>query len=127
MEELLRYHSIVDWIAFDRVATEDMEIGGQAVRAGEGLFVLGAPANRDHRVFERPDELDVRRGTRNHVAFGYGVHQCLGQNLARAELEIAYRTLFERIPGLRVVGDDDALPFKYGGVIFGLHALPVAW
>ncbi|WP_239513681.1 cytochrome P450 [Streptosporangium sp. 'caverna'] len=127
VEELLRYHSIVDWLAFDRVATEDMEIGGQAVRAGEGIFVLGASANRDPRAFERPDELDLRRGARNHVAFGYGVHQCLGQNLARAELEIAYRTLFERIPGLRVVGEDDELPFKYGGAIFGLHALPVAW
>jgi cytochrome P450 len=127
VEELLRYHSIVDWVAFDRVATEDMEIGGQAVRAGEGIFVLGASANRDPRAFERPDELDVRRGARNHVAFGYGVHQCLGQNLARAELEIAYRTLFARIPNLRVVGEDDELPFKYGGLIFGLHALPVAW
>ncbi|MEV8632721.1 cytochrome P450 [Streptosporangium sp. NPDC051023] len=127
VEELLRYHSIVDWIAFDRVATEDMEIGGQAVRAGEGMFVLGASANRDPRVFERPDELDLRRGARNHLAFGYGVHQCLGQNLARAELEIAYRTLFERIPTLRVVGQDDELPFKYDGVIFGMRALPVTW
>ncbi|MEV7006523.1 cytochrome P450 [Streptosporangium sp. NPDC051022] len=127
VEELLRYHSIVDWIVFDRVATEDMEIGGQTVRAGEGMFVLGASANRDPRVFERPDELDLRRGARNHVAFGYGVHQCLGQNLARAELEIAYRTLFERIPTLRIVGEDDELPFKYDGVVFGLGALPVAW
>ncbi|MEU6741688.1 cytochrome P450 [Streptosporangium sandarakinum] len=127
VEELLRFHSIVDWVAFDRVATEDMEIGGQAVRAGEGIFVLGASANRDPRAFDRPDELDVRRGARNHLAFGYGVHQCLGQNLARAELEIAYRTLFERIPGLRVVGEDAELPFKYGGPIFGLHSLRVAW
>ncbi len=127
VEELLRYHSIVDWIAFDRVATEDMEIGGQLVRAGEGMFVLGASANRDPRAFERPDVFDIGRGARHHVAFGYGVHQCLGQNLARAELEIAYRTLFERIPGLRIVGEDDELPFKYDGVIFGLSALPVAW
>ncbi|GHH63943.1 cytochrome P450 [Streptosporangium violaceochromogenes] len=127
VEELLRYHSIVDWVAFDRVATEDMEIGGQVVRAGEGMFVLGASANRDPRVFDRPDELDLRRGARNHVAFGYGVHQCLGQNLARAELEIAYRTLFERLPGLRVVGDDEELSFKYDNLVFGLHALPVAW
>lgn len=89
--------------------------------------MLGASANRDPRAFGRPDELDLRRGARNHVAFGYGVHQCLGQNLARAELEIAYRTLFERIPSLRVVGDDAELPFKYDGVIFGLHALPVTW
>ncbi|MFF0576209.1 cytochrome P450 [Streptosporangium saharense] len=127
VEELLRYHSIVDWIAFDRVATQDLEIGGQAVRAGEGMFVLGASANRDPRVFDDPDALDVRRGARNHLAFGYGVHQCLGQNLARAELEIAYRTLFERLPDLRVVGEDDELPFRYDGVIYGLAALPVTW
>ncbi|MFC3985365.1 MULTISPECIES: cytochrome P450 [Streptosporangium] len=127
VEELLRYLSIVDWVGFDRVATEDVEIGGQVVRAGEGLFVLGASANRDARVFDRPDDLDLRRGARNHMAFGYGVHQCLGQNLVRAELEIAYRTLFERIPGLRVVGADDDLPFKYAGAIFGVRELPVAW
>ncbi|MFI6595619.1 cytochrome P450 [Nonomuraea sp. NPDC050536] len=127
VEELLRYHSIVDWVAFDRVAIEDQEIGGQHVKQGEGIYVLGASANRDERAFDRPDELDVERGARNHVAFGYGVHQCLGQNLARAELEIAYRTLFERIPGLRVPQADEELSFKYDSAIFGLNALPVTF
>ncbi|NUP83214.1 MAG: cytochrome P450 [Nonomuraea sp.] len=127
VDELLRYHSVVDWVAFDRVSTEDQEIGGQLVRKGEGIFVLGASANRDERAFERPDEFDVARGARHHVAFGYGVHQCLGQNLARAELEIALRTLFERLPGLRVTVADEDLPAKYEGVIFGLKELPVAW
>jgi cytochrome P450 monooxygenase len=127
VDELLRYHSVVDWVGFDRVATEDQEIGGQLVRKGEGIFVLGASANRDERAFERPDEFDTGRGARHHVAFGYGVHQCLGQNLARAELEIALRTLFERIPALRVTVADEDLPAKYDGVVFGLTALPVAW
>ncbi|MEV0383716.1 cytochrome P450 [Nonomuraea sp. NPDC050643] len=127
VDELLRYHSIVDWVAFDRVATEDQEIGGQLVRRGEGIFVLGASANRDELAFERPDEFDVGRGARHHVAFGYGVHQCLGQNLARAELEISLRTLFERIPGLRVTVADEELPAKYDGAIFGLKAMPVTW
>ncbi|MEV4170933.1 cytochrome P450 [Nonomuraea sp. NPDC049709] len=127
VEELLRYHSVVDWVAFDRVATEDQEIGGQLVRKGEGIFVLGASANRDERAFERPDAFDVERGARHHVAFGYGVHQCLGQNLARAELEIALRTLFERVPGLRVTMADEELPAKYDGAIFGLEAMPVMW
>ncbi|MFC5829356.1 cytochrome P450 [Nonomuraea insulae] len=127
VDELLRYHSVVDWVAFDRVATEDQEIGGQQVRKGEGIFVLGASANRDERAFERPDEFDVERGARHHVAFGYGVHQCLGQNLARAELEIALRTLFERIPDLRVTVSDEDLSAKYDGAIFGLKAMPVAW
>ncbi|MEV4805185.1 cytochrome P450 [Nonomuraea sp. NPDC049421] len=127
VEELLRYHSIVDWVAFDRVAVEDQEIGGQLVRKGEGVYVLGASANRDERAFERPDDFDVQRGARHHVAFGYGVHQCLGQNLARAELEIALRTLFERLPGLRVTAPEEELGLKYGKAIFGLTRMPVAW
>jgi cytochrome P450 len=127
VDELLRYHSIVDWIAFDRVATEDQEIGGQLVRKGEGIYVLGASANRDERAFERPDEFDIERGARHHVAFGYGVHQCLGQNLARAELEISLRTLFERIPALRVTVADEDVAAKYDGAIFGLKSLPVIW
>ncbi|MEV5889261.1 cytochrome P450 [Nonomuraea fuscirosea] len=127
VDELLRYLSIVDWVAFDRVSTEDQEIGGQQVRKGDGIYVLGASANRDERAFERPDEFDPGRGANHHVAFGYGVHQCLGQNLARAELEIALRTLFERVPGLRVTMSDEELPAKYDGAIFGLTAMPVTW
>ncbi|WP_246083779.1 cytochrome P450 [Nonomuraea diastatica] len=125
VDELLRYHSIADWVAFDRVATEDQDIGGQLVRKGEGIFVLGASANRDDRAFERPDEFDIGRSARHHVAFSYGVHQCLGQNLARAELEIALRTLFERLPGLRVAVADEDVPVKHESPIFGLTALPV--
>ncbi|MGP3930155.1 cytochrome P450 [Nonomuraea sp. KM88] len=127
VDELLRYLSVVDWVAFDRVAIEDQDIGGQLVRKGEGIFVLGACANRDERAFERPDEFDIGRSARHHVAFGYGVHQCLGQNLARAELEIALRTLFERLPGLRVTVADEDVPVKHESPILGLKALPVAW
>ncbi|MEU0003934.1 cytochrome P450 [Streptomyces sp. NPDC006314] len=127
VEELLRYHSIVDWVALARVATEDIPIGGQTIRAGEGVFVLGASANHDERVFTDPAVLDVHRGRRNHLAFGYGVHQCLGHNLARAELEIAYRRLFERLPDLRVLGDPEDLPFRYEERTFGLHRFPVSW
>lgn len=127
VEELLRYHSIVDWAAFDRMAVEDMDIGGQQVEAGDGIFVLGASANRDDRTFDDPDAFDIHRGARNHVAFGYGVHQCLGQNLARAELEIAYRTLFARIPTLRVATDAAQLRYKSDSPIFGLYELPVTW
>ncbi|MEU6037822.1 cytochrome P450 [Actinomadura sp. NPDC047616] len=127
VEELLRFHSVVDWAAFDRVATEDVELGGQVIRAGEGIFVLGASANRDELVYERPDEFDVHRGTRHHLAFGYGFHQCLGQHLARAELEIGLRTLFERIPSIRLAVGPDELPFKYENRTFGLYRLPVTW
>ncbi|MFI0423194.1 cytochrome P450 [Spongiactinospora sp. 9N601] len=127
VEELLRFHSIVDWVAFDRATTQEIEIGGRKIGAGEGVLVLGASANRDERVFPDPDRLDIRREARPHVAFGYGVHQCLGQNLARAELEIALRTLFERVPGLRVDTPDEELSFKYTAPIFGMNALPVSW
>uniref|UniRef100_UPI0016615645 cytochrome P450 n=1 Tax=Nonomuraea sp. SYSU D8015 TaxID=2593644 RepID=UPI0016615645 len=69
----------------------------------------------------------VHRGNRHHVAFGYGVHQCLGQNLARAELEIAFSTLFRRIPTLRVAVPVDDLPYKHGNLAYGIHELPVTW
>ncbi|MFI9031218.1 cytochrome P450 [Streptomyces sp. NPDC053560] len=126
VEELLRYYSVADLVAF-RVAVEDVEIGGQLIRAGEGIVPLIAAANHDDTVFETPDEFDPERSARSHVAFGYGVHQCLGQNLVRLEMEIAYRTLFERIPTLRLAVPVEELPLKYDGVLFGLHELPVTW
>ncbi|MFD3916638.1 cytochrome P450 [Streptomyces sp. NPDC058603] len=126
VEELLRYYSVADLVAF-RVAVEDVEIGGQLIRAGEGIIPLVAAANHDGTVFDRPDEFDPGRSARSHVAFGYGVHQCLGQNLVRVEMDIAYRTLFERIPTLELAVPVEELPLKYDGVLYGLHALPVRW
>jgi cytochrome P450 monooxygenase len=126
VEELLRYYSVADLVAF-RVAVEDVEIGGQLIRAGEGIIPLVAAANHDGTVFERPDEFDPGRSARSHVAFGYGVHQCLGQNLVRVEMDIAYRTLFERIPTLELAVPVAELPIKYDGVLYGLHSLPVRW
>ncbi len=83
-------------------------------------------ANRDPLPFEHPDEFDIRRpDVRHHVGFGYGAHQCLGQNLARAELEIAYRTLLQRIPTLRLAVPVEQLDLKTDSQIFGLHSLPV--
>jgi cytochrome P450 monooxygenase len=110
-----------------RVATEDVEIAGQLIRAGEGIIPLVAAANHDERAFACPHAFDPARTERHHVAFGYGVHQCLGQNLVRIEMETAYRRLFERIPGLRLAVPAEELPFKYDGVLCGLHALPVRW
>jgi cytochrome P450 monooxygenase len=126
VEELLRLHSVADLVAL-RVAAEDVEIAGQLIRAGEGIMPLVAAANHDENVFECPHKFDPARPVQQHVAFGHGAHQCLGQNLASAELEIAYRTLFERIPTLRLATPAEQLPFKYDGVIFGLHKLPVSW
>lgn len=126
IEELLRYHSVADLVAL-RVAIEDVEIGGQLVRAGEGIVPLVVEARTTIRMFERPDEFDPSRSATGHVAFGYGVHQCLGQNLVRLEMDVAYRGLFKRIPTLEVAVPLEELQFKYDGVLFGLHALPVRW
>jgi cytochrome P450 len=126
VEELLRYFTIAE-SATSRVATEDVEIGGVTIKAGEGILGLGYSANRDPEAFDRPDELDIERGARHHVAFGFGAHQCLGQNLARMELQIVFDTLFRRIPTLKIAAPVDDLPFKIDASVFGLHSLPVTW
>lgn len=125
VEELMRFLSIADGML--RVATEDIEIGGVTVRADDGVVFSTSVINRDDSVFEDPDALDWHRPSRHHVAFGFGIHQCLGQNLARAEMEIALGTLFERLPGLRLAAEPDRIPFKPGDTIQGLVELPVAW
>lgn len=126
VEETLRFHSVADLVSL-RVAVEDVEISGQLVKAGEGIVPLVAAANHDENSFECPHMFDPSRSARHHVAFGYGVHQCLGQNLVRVEMEIAYKKLFERIPTLELAVPADGLSFKHDGVVHGLHALPVRW
>jgi cytochrome P450 len=126
IEELLRYFTIVD-LATSRFATEDVEIDGVTIKAGEGVLAVGYAANWDPRVFDEPAELDIKRGARHHVAFGFGPHQCLGQNLARAELQIVFDTLFRRIPGLKLAAPIEELPFKQDASIYGLYRLPVTW
>ncbi|MEW2033178.1 cytochrome P450 [Streptomyces roseifaciens] len=125
VEELLRFLSIADGLI--RVATEDIEIGGRTVRTGDGIMIGTSVVNRDAAAYADPDALDVRRSARHHVAFGYGVHQCLGQNLARAEMEIALSALFTRIPGLRLAVAPGEVSVKPGDTLQGLFALPVAW
>jgi pentalenic acid synthase len=127
VDELLRFHSVQDWVSVDRKAAADVEVAGVTVRAGDRLVVLTASANRDERAIERPDDLDVRRPPHQHLAFGHGVHQCVGHTLARAELEIAYDRLFARIPTLRLTVPLAELPFAYDAAFFGLHELPVTW
>ncbi|GHA43226.1 cytochrome P450 [Streptomyces spiroverticillatus] len=126
VEETLRFHSVADLVSL-RVAVEDVEIGGHLIRAGEGVIPLAAAANHDESAFACPHAFDPARTERHHVAFGYGVHQCLGQNLVRTEMEIVYRRLFERIPTLELAVPVEELPLKYDGVLYGLHELPVRW
>ncbi|MBB4686258.1 cytochrome P450 [Amycolatopsis jiangsuensis] len=126
VEELLRYFTIAEF-ATSRVAREDVEIAGVTIREGEGVLGLSHAADFDETVFPEPDRIDITRGGRHHVAFGFGAHQCLGQNLARMELQIVFDTLFRRIPTLRLAVPFEQLPFKHDSSIFGLHCLPVTW
>jgi cytochrome P450 len=126
VEELLRYLTISHF-GRRRVATEDVEVAGQLVRAGEGIIAANDAANRDADAFPDPDVLDLSRDARHHLAFGYGTHQCLGQPLARVELQVVYPALFRRLPGLALAEPVDALRFKESMVFYGLFSLPVRW
>ncbi|MFF2717168.1 cytochrome P450 [Streptomyces sp. NPDC058011] len=125
VEELLRFLSIADGL--QRLAIEDLEVDGATIRKGEGVVFSTSLINRDAEVFPCAETLDWDRSARHHLAFGFGIHQCLGQNLARAELEIAMRTLFERLPGLRLAVPAHEILHKPGDTIQGLLELPVAW
>ncbi|HEX6354493.1 cytochrome P450 [Actinophytocola sp.] len=125
VEELLRYLSITD--GFTRVATADIEIADITIRKDDGIIFLTSVINRDEDVRERPDSLDWHRATQNHIAFGFGIHQCLGQNLARVILRIALHSLFERLPDLRLAAAPEDVPFKPGIAIQGMIELPVTW
>jgi cytochrome P450 len=126
VEELLRYLSIVH-SGRRRVALADIEVGGVTIRAGEGVVLSNEVANHDPDAFPAPGRLDIDRNPRNHVAFGFGVHQCLGQPLARVELQVVYSTLYRRIPTLRLAVDLDRIPFKHDGNVYGVYELPVTW
>lgn len=126
-EEMLRYWGIVSTDP-RRVATEDVEIGGQLIRKGEGVIVSLVSGNRDPNAFgPTADEVDITRQARSHVAFGFGSHQCLGQNLARVEMQVVWPRLFERIPDLRLALPVDELDFKKNSIVYGLKSLPVTW
>ncbi|MCK8677127.1 cytochrome P450 [Streptomyces lichenis] len=125
VEELMRFLSIAD--GFVRVAREDIEIEGEVIRADEGVLFSTSLINRDTSAYTDPDALDWNRSARHHLAFGFGIHQCLGQNLARAEMEIALGTLLHRLPDLRLAAPADTIPFKPGDTIQGMLELPMAW
>lgn len=126
VEELLRLLTVTHF-GRRRVAVEDIEVGGVLIRAGEGVVAAGEIANRDPEAFAEPDEVDVDRSPNHHLAFGHGVHQCLGQQLARVELQVAYPALLRRFPGLRVDTPLDEIAFRDAMVVYGVHALPVTW
>ncbi len=126
VEELMRYLSIVH-AEVERIATEDFTMGGQLISAGDFL-VMNLPAgNWDENFVDHPERLDADRNSRGHLGFGYGVHQCIGQNLARAEMQIAFATLARRLPGLRLAVPSENLSFRDDHTIYGMNALPITW
>ncbi|MDO3638762.1 cytochrome P450 [Mycolicibacterium arseniciresistens] len=126
VEELMRYCSIIQ-TGQRRIAVEDIEVDGETIRAGEGIILDVAPANWDTRQFPDPDRLDLLRQNGPHVGFGYGRHQCVGQQLARMELQIVLPSLLRRIPTIRLAVPLDELPFKHDALAYGLYELPVTW
>jgi len=126
VEELLRYISPVQFLP-RRVALEDVAIGDVVIPKGEGVFAVNPAANRDPAVFADPDKFDIHRDASHHVAFGYGIHQCLGQLLARMELQVLFPLLLQRLPDLRIAADGGEIRFKDDMQIYGVHNLPVAW
>jgi cytochrome P450 len=126
VEELLRYLTIVH-TGVRRIAAEDIEIAGHTIRAGDGVILDVSAANWDPDAFPDPETLDLTRAARHHHAFGYGAHQCLGQTLARVELQVVISTLYRRIPTLQLAVPADEIEFAFEGVAYGLRSLPVTW
>jgi cytochrome P450 len=125
VEELLRFLSVAHHVAF-RQASADIEIGGKRIRENDGVIAPLMAANRDPEIFPDPDRFDIHRDARQHLAFGYGIHQCLGQGLARVELQAVFGRLFTRFPNLEVAVSIDQLRFK-NALIYGVDELPVRW
>lgn len=126
VEELLRYLTIAQHPR-QFVAVADTPVGDHTIRAGEGVLVSLPATNRDGSAFDDADTLDVTRSARHHLAFSYGPHQCLGQSLARRELVLLYRTLFTRVPTLRLADAVEDFDLKSQTRAHGFNSLNVTW
>ncbi|MBM9509327.1 cytochrome P450 [Actinacidiphila acididurans] len=126
VEELLRYLTIVH-IGVQRTPTEDVELAGVTLKAGETALIHLPSVNRDPERFPDPDTLDVTRRAAGHLTFSHGIHQCLGQQLARQELRVGFTTLLREFPELRLDADPADIPMRDNMTIYGVHRLPVAW
>ncbi|HEY4456426.1 MAG TPA: cytochrome P450 [Pseudonocardiaceae bacterium] len=126
VEELLRYLTVVN-SGLPRIAQVDLELSGQQIKAGELLVCSLPAANRDDELGRHIDEFDLTRKVATHVAFGHGIHHCLGAPLARVEMRIAYPALLRRFPTLRLAVPVEDVPFRVFSAVYGLEALPVTW
>lgn len=126
-EELFRYIAPTQ-TGRRRLATEDLEVGGQLIKAGEGVIALDHQSSRDPDKFPDPDRLDLeRKEARRHNALGFGTHQCAGQSLARVELQVVYSTLYRRLPNLALAVPEDELPFREDTIVYIVDSMPVTF
>ena len=126
VEELLRWLSIVR-SAIPRITTTDVEVAGVPIPAGQLVFVSLPSGNRDSDFIDSPEVLDIRRGAPGHLAFGHGVHHCLGAPLARMEMRVAFPALLQRFPKLALAEDFADVQFRSFHFIYGLRSLAVKW
>jgi cytochrome P450 len=125
VEELLRYLTVVQ-VAFPRFAVRDLEVAGVPIKAGDVVMCSLSAADRDSVLGPGMDQIDAGRGTtKSHLAFGYGFHRCVGAELARMELRIAYPALVRRFPGMKLAADPAKLAMRRASIVFGLEGLPV--
>jgi cytochrome P450 len=125
VEELMRYLSVGD--IFYRYATEDIELGGETIGKGSTVVVSLLAANHDPQRFDNPDTLDIHRKARGHLSFGHGIHQCLGQQLARIEMRAGFAGLLRRFPTLELAIPTGEVKLKTDMNLYGVHELPVRW
>lgn len=126
VEELLRYIGVLHG-GFIRIATQDTTLGDHEIKAGELVVPALAAANRDPRLVADGDRLDITRTPTSHVAFGHGVHFCIGAPLARMELREAFPALLNRFPNIRLAVPDSEVDFTEGTTVYALRSLPITW
>ncbi|GAB3433960.1 cytochrome P450 [Actinophytocola sediminis] len=126
VEEILRMHAIIQW-GIVRRATDDIEINGLRIAKGDWVVCSLASANRDEERYACPHAVDTSQAQSPHVTFGYGVHQCAGQSLARTEVRVVLRELFAAFPGLRTTVSPEELRYRYEMWVYGLYECPVVW
>jgi len=126
ISEMLRIQSINDG-STARVATADLDLGGVTIPAGDGILPVMSAADFDPRAWDDPATFNPDRDNTTQLGLGAGIHACLGQNLARAELEIVFDTLLRRLPTLRLAVPEEQIGFQRDGFVFGVRNMPVTW
>jgi cholest-4-en-3-one 26-monooxygenase len=125
IEEMLRWTSPVKNMC--RTLTDDVDFHGTQLRQGEKILLMFESANFDESVFDNPDQFDIRRDPNSHLAFGFGTHFCLGNQLARLELSLMTGRVLQRLPDLRLAGEGDVLPLRPANFVSGLETMPMVF